>query len=52
MSSEQDQPKIADELRKMEYEPLLAVEKKLIAWSVGLGVAALAALIFVSEAFF
>lgn len=52
MPSGPDEPRIADELRKMEHEPLLAIEKKLIAWSVGLGVAALAALVFVSELFF
>ena len=29
--------KFADELGRMEYEPLLPVEKKLIAWSLLLG---------------
>lgn len=47
-----EEAKIADELRKMEHEPLLAVEKKLIAWSIGMGVAALAALVWISEVFF
>ncbi len=47
-----DQPKIADELQKMEYEPLLPVEKKLIAWSIGLGVALLGLLLCVSRTFF
>jgi len=34
-----DEPKIGEELKKMqqEYEPLLPVEKKLIAWSLGIG---------------
>ena len=32
-------PKIADELKQMEYEPLLPVEKKLIVWSIVIGVA-------------
>ena len=27
--------KLIDELQKMEYEPLLPVEKKLIVWSIG-----------------
>ncbi len=31
-------PKIADELKQMEYEPLLPVEKKLIVWSLITGV--------------
>jgi hypothetical protein len=45
-------PKLADEIQKMEYEPLLPVEKKLIAWSIGLGVVLLAALLWVSSRFF
>jgi hypothetical protein len=48
-----DQPvKIADELKKMEYEPLLSVEKRLIAWSIGLGIVLLALLMWASYAFF
>jgi len=47
-----DQPKIADELKKLEYEPLLPVEKKLIAWSIGLGIVLLGLLVWVSYAFF
>jgi hypothetical protein len=35
-----------------EYEPLLPVEKKLIAWSLILGVVLLGILILVSYAFF
>jgi len=44
-------PKLADEIQKMEYEPLLPVEKKLIAWSIGLGVFLLAVLVWVSYRF-
>lgn len=47
-----EQPKLADELKKMEYEPLLPVEKQLLAWSLGLGVALLALLVWVSYRFF
>jgi hypothetical protein len=47
-----DQPKLAEELQKMAYEPLLPVEKKLIAWSIGLGVVLLALLVWVSCTFF
>jgi hypothetical protein len=47
-----DENKISDELNKMEYEPLLPVEKKLISWSIGLGVFLLAILIWVSRTFF
>jgi hypothetical protein len=45
-------PKLAEEIKKMEYEPLLPIEKKLIAWSIGLGVALLGLLIWVSYTFF
>lgn len=46
------QPKLADEIKKMEYEPLLPVEKKLIGWSIGLGIVLLGILIWVSYTFF
>ncbi len=46
------QPKLAEELKKMEYEPLLPVEKQLIGWSIGLGFALLAILVWVSYTFF
>jgi len=46
-----DQPKVGDELRKMPVEPLLPVEKKLIAWSLGLGVVLLVILIALTRAF-
>ncbi len=45
-------PKVGEELRKMPYEPLLPVEKKLIAWSLGLGVVLLIILVFISRTFF
>jgi hypothetical protein len=46
-----EEPKIGEELKKMqqEYEPLLPVEKKLIAWSLGIGLTLLAVLYFVSK---
>lgn len=43
---------LARELEKMEWEPLLPVEKKLIAWSIGLGVGLLGILVWVSYTFF
>ncbi|MGE5346476.1 MAG: hypothetical protein ACM3JH_11020 [Acidithiobacillales bacterium] len=46
------QPKLADELKKMDWEPLLPVEKKLIGWSIGLGVVLLGILVWVSYTFF
>ncbi len=46
------QAKLSEELKKMEYEPLLPVEKQLIGWSIGLGIALLAVLGWVSYTFF
>jgi hypothetical protein len=47
-----DEPKFSDELKKMEYEPLLPVEKKLIAGSLILGIVLLGLLIWLSNTFF
>jgi len=47
-----NQPRLADELERMEYEPLLPVEKKLIFWSVVLGVVLLGILTWMSYTFF
>ena len=46
-----EQPKIAEEMQKMAYEPLLPIEKKLIGWSLGLGVALLIVLLVVARVF-
>jgi hypothetical protein len=47
-----EKPKLAEELKKMGYEPLLPVEKKLIGWSIGLGTVLLVLLYWVSVMFF
>ena len=47
-----DEPKFSEELKKMEYEPLLPVEKKLIACSLVLGLVLLGLLIWLSNKFF
>ena len=48
-----EQPtRIRDELKGMPYEPLLPIEKKLIGWSLGLGVVLLFVLIFISRTYF
>lgn len=47
-----EQPKLAEEIQKMEYEELLPVEKKLIGWSIGLGVVLLGILVWISYTFF
>ena len=44
-----EESKIGTELRKMQYEPLLPVEKKLIGWSLGIGLALLAVSYLVSR---
>ena len=44
--------KLIDELQKMEFEPLLPVEKKLIGWSIAIGVVALGFLFWLSNTFF
>jgi hypothetical protein len=36
-SAKSDAPKLSEEMVKMEYEPILPVEKKLIGWSVAIG---------------
>jgi hypothetical protein len=46
-----EQPKVGEEIRKMPVEPLLPVEKKLIGWSLGLGVVLLVILIVLTRAF-
>lgn len=48
----EQQPKIGEEMRKMAAEPLLPIEKKLIGWSLGLGVVLMAVLVFVSRTWF
>jgi len=47
-----DEEKLSEELKKMEYEPLLPVEKKLIAGSLLLGLLLLGLLIWMSNTFF
>jgi hypothetical protein len=45
------QPNIGEELRKAEVEPLLLIEKKLIGWSLGLGIGLLVILAVVNRLF-
>ncbi len=46
------EPKLADEIKRMNYEPLLPIEKRLITWSLALGLGLLGLLIWVSGRFF
>ena len=48
----EEEPKIAEELEKMPYEPLLPIEKKLVAWSIVLGVVLLGVLVLMNQALF
>jgi hypothetical protein len=43
------QPDIQRELESAPYEPLLPVEKKLIGWSLGIGIVLLAVLVVVNQ---
>ena len=47
-----EEPKLAEELKKMEYEPLLPVEKKLISYSLIIGAGLLGILVWISYTFF
>lgn len=47
-----EEPKLSEELQKMPYEPLLPIEKKLILWSILLGVFLLGALVWLNQTFF
>ena len=38
-------------MRKMAYEPLLPIEKKLIVWSLSLGLMLFVVLVLISRAF-
>jgi len=47
-----EKPKLSEEIEKMAYEPLLPIEKKLIAWSIIIGVVLIVILVWVSHTFF
>jgi hypothetical protein len=47
-----EEPKLSEELKKMEYEPLLPIEKKLILWSILLGLFLLGALVGLNQLLF
>lgn len=44
--------KLVDELKKMDYEPLEPAEKKLIAYSLIIGLILLIILVYISYEFF
>ncbi len=53
MSGEAVKPQttVGLEMRKMAAEPLLPIEKKLIGWSLGLGLVLLVVLVFLARIF-
>ncbi len=47
-----EEVKIAKEIKEMAREPLLPVEKKLILWSLAIGIVCLGLLIWISYTLF
>jgi len=47
-----EEAKLVEELERMKYEELLPVEKKLISWSIILGIVLLGILVWISYTFF
>ncbi|MBK5226441.1 MAG: hypothetical protein JJD96_07765 [Thermoleophilia bacterium] len=47
-----DEARLSEEIKKMEYEPLLPIEKKLIMWSLILGTSLLGVFVWISYTFF
>ena len=45
------QPNVGEEFPKAQVEPLLPIEKKLIGWSLGIGLVLLAVLAIVNHLF-
>ncbi len=48
----EQQTKLSEEMKKMEYEPLLPVELTLVRWSIGIGVGSLFFLYWLSQVLF
>lgn len=47
-----DKIALSDEMNKMEYEPILPVEKTMVVWSIGIGVVLLFVLYWLSRFLF
>jgi len=48
----EQRPNISEEIKKIPDEPLLPIEKKLIVWSLAIGIVLMAVLIVLSRAYF
>ena len=46
-----EQPRVGEEMQKMAWEPLLPIEKKLIGWSLGIGIVLMIVLVVVARTF-
>ncbi|MGA2892505.1 MAG: hypothetical protein ABSE22_06535 [Xanthobacteraceae bacterium] len=51
MSQSNVRPELQEELRSAAVEPLLPIEKKLIAWSLGIGLTLLVVLAVINHLF-
>lgn len=47
-----EETKLSEELKTMEYRELMPIEKKLIWYSIGLGIILLGILVWISYTFF
>jgi hypothetical protein len=52
MAPQGQQPKVADEIAQIPYEPFLPIERKLVTWSLILGAVLLGVLVWTSYTFF
>jgi hypothetical protein len=52
MVDRMDEPKFSEEVKKMEHEPLLPVEKRLVGWSLLLGILLMGLLVWLSRTLF
>lgn len=48
----EEEQRLTEEMNRMQYEPLLPAEKKLIGMSIGLGLVLLLVFIWMSQTFF
>jgi type III secretion system FlhB-like substrate exporter len=48
----EEEAQLVEELKRMEYEPMLPVEKKLISYSIVLGIILLILFVWISYTFF
>jgi hypothetical protein len=48
----EQKPKLSEEMKQMEYEPILPVELTLVRWSIGIGVGSLFFLYWLSTVLF